>query len=98
MTKEELYLRTIEDLFEKFPVKHRNMKGRYKRGGPTVTRQHRSRQIALEQMHLLLKRVNEGIFVYTNEWYDERMTTMKKCLVKGGIPKSVVTGVFTLLE
>jgi hypothetical protein len=98
MTKEELYLRTVEDLFEKFPVKHRNQKGRYKRGGPTVTRQHRSRQLALEQIHMLLKRVNEGIFVYTPSWYNERVDTMKKLLVKGGIPKSIVTGVFTLLD
>lgn len=97
MTREEIYLRTIEALFEQYPVKHRNEKGRYKRSGATVTRQHRNREAALNEMHGIIRLVNSHQ-AYVTARYKTSLDIIKRSLVKGGIPKAVVTGVFTLLD
>ena len=96
MTKEEIYLRTIEKLFEEYPVRVRYTK-RGKKTGSSPTRQHRHREAALTHMHQLVRMVNHHN-VYVRKEYNDYMDFIKTNLVRGGISKAVVTGVFALLD
>ena len=94
-SKELLYLQSIMAVFEQIPPKQRVNK-RGKRVGPSFTRQHRARHDAIGAMKQLIRTV-DSIYVYTNEYYEQQLAVVKKNMIRGGIPRDVVTGIFALL-